>query len=299
MNTGRHARLAPPVTLVGFHRRHRWVAPVAGCVFVVLAIGARLGWLFWDPPITRAAVGARTPVNVEIARRVSFLGSTKVVVTVALVAALVAVWRSRRLAVAILVIAGVRPLVEWTIKELVARPRPPEVDRLVTGTGYSFPSGHPLAFAASWCLIPLVVELYTRRVAVWWAMVAAVWTLALGVAWSRVWLGVHYTSDVVAALLLALLGVLAAEHVMHRAAVRVVPLHHWHRGDRTGSVDRHDLGAMVFASNDPDPARFHPEVRGEHAAQLAVRLALGGGCRDAYSQDAVGLTGHLAAAGSG
>jgi undecaprenyl-diphosphatase len=46
---------------------------------------------------------------------------------------------------------------------------------------------------------------------VWWAVAIGVWTLAVLVAVSRVWLGVHWTSDVVGGLLLASIGVLAAE----------------------------------------------------------------------------------------
>jgi undecaprenyl-diphosphatase len=108
------------------------------------------------------------------------------------------------------VIALARPLAEFALKELISRPRPAG-DRMVNGEGYSFPSGHPLATAASWGLIPLVVGLYTRRRALWWSVAAAVWALAVAVAASRVWLGVHWTSDVVAGLLLAVLGVAAAE----------------------------------------------------------------------------------------
>ena len=104
---------------------------------------------------------------------------------------------------------------EFTLKELVDRPRPAG-DRLVPGNGPSFPSGHPLATAASWCLVPLVVGLYTARRSVWWASVVAAWLLAVAVAASRVWLGVHWTSDVIAGLLLAVLGVFAAERFIDR-----------------------------------------------------------------------------------
>lgn len=227
-----HPRFEPPVTIVRLHQSHRWIVPVGGIVLVLLAIGARLDLLFWDAPTTRAAIATRTSLNVDLARRVSFLGSTEVVITVSLVAALIAGFRSRRVAASIILIAAARPLIEWSVKELVGRPRPPLVDRLVTGVGYSFPSGHPLGAAASWCLVPLVVELYTHRSWIWWVAVVATWTLAVGVAWSRVWLGVHYASDVTAALVLALLGVLAAEHVMHRAHARTVPVQHWRQSVR-------------------------------------------------------------------
>ncbi|MET0666201.1 MAG: phosphatase PAP2 family protein, partial [Acidimicrobiales bacterium] len=118
--------------------------------------------------------------------------------------------RCPRLALAIVIIALARPLPEHVLKELVGRERP-QGDQLVPGRGPSFPSGHPLATAASWGLLPLVVGLYTARRAVWWTSAVIVWTLALVVAASRVWLGVHWTSDVVGGLLLASIGVLAAE----------------------------------------------------------------------------------------
>ena len=217
---GNARRLDPPWTMGHLHARHRWVIGAAMIVFMALAFGAAYGFLPWDAPITRAVVAARTPANVRFFRDVSFLGSTKVVVIVSVLAALVALPRSARLAGAIVVIAISRPIVEWSLKELVGRPRPPFADRILVGVGPSFPSGHPLATAASWCLIPLVVELYVQRKEIWWASVVFVWTLAVLVGASRVWLGMHWFSDVVGALTLAVLGVAAAERAMDRTAIR-------------------------------------------------------------------------------
>jgi membrane-associated phospholipid phosphatase len=200
----------PPYTMGRFHARYPWVLPIGAVLFVLLALGAAFELLPWDEPITRAVVDLRTPTLDAVARRVSWFGSTYVVLTVAAVAALASWRRCPRLALAIIVIALARPLIEFTIKELVGRERPTG-DRLVNGKGPAFPSGHPLATAASWGLVPLVVALYTARRAVWWTSAVAVWLLAVAVAASRVWLGVHWISDVVGGLLLAGLGVLAAE----------------------------------------------------------------------------------------
>ena len=206
--------LDPPMTLARVARRAPWLLPVALLVFSVLAVGAVFNVLPWDEPITRWLVELRTPTMNSIVRKISFLGSTRVVLVVAGVAALFAAKRCPRLAVAIVLIALFRPMAEFILKEVVSRPRPEESERLVRGVGYSFPSGHPLAAAASWGLLPLVLALYTKRRAVWWASAIAVWTLALLISMSRVWLGVHYTSDVVAALVLSVLGVALAERVI-------------------------------------------------------------------------------------
>lgn len=205
-----HLHAHPPMTMARLAAAQRWLLPLAAVVFGALAVGALGGWLVWDEPLTRAAVDARTSGLDDLFRRISTLGSTKVVVVVSLLAAALSAKRCPRLALAILVIAVARPLTEFALKELIRRDRPVG-DRLVNGEGYSFPSGHPLAFAASWGTLPLVAALYVRRRWVWWLVVVGVWSLAIGVAASRVWLGVHWTSDVVAGLVLAVIGVYGAE----------------------------------------------------------------------------------------
>ncbi len=150
-----------------------------------------------------------------MAAAISRLGSTQVVLSVAALAAGLALPRCRPLAAAIVLLALARPLVEFTLKEVIDRDRPAG-NRLVPGRGPSFPSGHPFAAAASWGFLPLVVALYTRRRLLWWLTAVGVWTLVVLVAASRVWLGVHWASDAVAGVLLAVLGVAAAESVIAR-----------------------------------------------------------------------------------
>jgi membrane-associated phospholipid phosphatase len=202
--------LHPPMTVGRVHAAHQWILPCAGILVSALAVGAVAGWLFWDEPITSWVVDHRTADLNAVFRRISFLGSTRVIVVVTLLAAALSWKRCPRLAIAIVIVALARPLAEAGLKELIARDRPAG-DRLVRGRGYSFPSGHPLATAASWGMLPLVVALYTRRRVVWWAVAIGVWTLAVLVAVSRVWLGVHWTSDVIAGLALAVLGVALTE----------------------------------------------------------------------------------------
>jgi undecaprenyl-diphosphatase len=228
---------APPMTLARVTARHQWLLPVALITFCLLTVGAVFNALPWDKPITAWMVDSRTPWLDAVVRRVSFLGSTKVVLTVAGLAALASVRRCPRLALAIVVIALARPATEFVLKEIISRDRP-SGDRMVNGTGYSFPSGHPLATAASWCLLPLVAALYTRRRIVWWALAISVWTLAFLIAISRVWLGVHWTSDVVAAMVLAVLGVSQAERFIHAT-------HGTSCGDSSAVGDAHDVDRDV------------------------------------------------------
>jgi undecaprenyl-diphosphatase len=204
--------LIAPVTLAAVRRRWPALLPIAVVTPLVLGLAAAVNGrlLAWDEPITDAAVGHRTAWLDAAAIAVSRLGSWVVVFPVGLLLAVVASRRSARLATVIVVTIGARPAVEWLLKEVVARPRPSGA-RLVDGTGFSYPSGHVLAAAATWAFLPPVVALFCRRRGTWWAAVGFSGAIITLVAWSRVWLGVHWTSDVVASLCLSFLALGAVE----------------------------------------------------------------------------------------
>ncbi len=202
--------------------RHRWPLLIPLAVLVPLVLGAlavidggRL--LIWDAPLTAAAVDHRSTAIDDLSRVVSRLGAWLVVYPLGAALALAAARRSPRLAWAIVATVAARPAVEWLLKEIVERPRP-DGARLVAGTGFSFPSGHVLAAIATWAFLPAVVALFTHRRSLWWASVGVAGSVVALVSWSRVWLGVHWTSDVVASLALGYLALNAVEAWLHRRA---------------------------------------------------------------------------------
>jgi membrane-associated phospholipid phosphatase len=108
---------------------------------------------------------------------------------------------------------------EFTIKALVDRDRP-DFERLVAGNGPSFPSGHVMAAIALWGLLPVVVSLYTRNRAVWWASVCTSVLLIVSISASRVYLGVHWFSDVTAGLIVGGFFLLAVDVLLSRQHAR-------------------------------------------------------------------------------
>jgi undecaprenyl-diphosphatase len=215
-----HVHTAPPFTPSSVLLRRRRLLIVLGALLVALATAAALrngqALLTWDEPIQREVEANRTSALNDLFLMVSRLGSTIFVLVVGTLGAILTWRRCRAVATVLLVATFARPAIEFIVKGLVGRDRP-DFDRLVAGTGPSFPSGHVMAAMALWGLLPVVVALYTRRRAIWWASVAVSATLIAGIAASRVYLGVHWFSDVTGGLVVGTFFLLAADNVLVRA----------------------------------------------------------------------------------
>ncbi len=109
-------------------------------------------------------------------------------------------------AIVIVVVSATSDLLDALIKSLVARPRPSAglVDILATATGNSFPSGHVMSYVAFWGLLfSFGCILFKGRH--WWRITLLLLSglLVVLVGPSRVYLGAHWTSDVLGAYLLS------------------------------------------------------------------------------------------------
>jgi undecaprenyl-diphosphatase len=207
---------APPFTPHDLYAHRMWFAVVALAIaFLAGAAAVSDAALLrvWDVPIQHFVERSRTSTLDEVFRAASLLGSTVFVLSIGGLSALLVAQRCRAAAVAILAATLGRPAMEWTIKVLVDRPRP-DFEQMVNGAGPSFPSGHVLAAVATWGLLPMVVALYTHRRAVWWCSVVVSVGAITMIGASRVYLGVHWFSDVVAGVLVGSFFLLFVEHVL-------------------------------------------------------------------------------------
>jgi len=152
-----------------------------------------------DHRVLRWAVEHRSAWMTSIMRTVTVLGDVRVVVLVGAVAVVLLVAAHRRaLAVALVVSSAGASLLVNTTKRLVERPRPPEVFRLVYARGWSFPSGHAGQAAAMYLAIAVIAWIVLRETRIRWVVAVTFGILAALIGLSRVYLAVHWLSDVVA-----------------------------------------------------------------------------------------------------
>ena len=127
------------------------------------------------------------------------LAASDTVIALTVAAALILVARRHwHGALALCVSVAATQLLVAVVKHLVERDRPPGEDALVQASGYSFPSAHSATSVAFYGVIALIAAHELRgRVSRAWALAGAA-ALCTAVGVSRVYLGAHYPTDVLA-----------------------------------------------------------------------------------------------------
>lgn len=198
----RHSAAPPWAQLVLMLALGFAVIAGAGHLFVEIAEGVVDGGVLGraDQAVTDAIrVGVPEPV-VRVFAAVTNLGDPA---TLAVLCAVVALWlwslKRRWLAGAFVLTVAGSGLLNLALKQIFARVRPEHLDGQVQAHGYSFPSGHS---SGSIVVYGMLAYLALRLLPPRWHLpvVLAATALAFTVAASRVFLRVHFASDVLAGL---------------------------------------------------------------------------------------------------
>jgi membrane-associated phospholipid phosphatase len=209
------------------------LASLAGLAVAVLAMFL-FGWLAdemlegetlaLDLRVRAATHAIATPGLTHALRIVSLVGGPSVLAVLGAVLAAVFVWRRWWRGAIVLLVAMVGAgLLDTALKLAFRRTRPTPYFGYPLPDSYSFPSGHAL-FA--FCFFTAGAALLAPRLqhpALRWLVIVVALVLVLAIGFSRIYLGVHYPSDVLAGYAVGLLWssvLIAGDRIAHARARR-------------------------------------------------------------------------------
>ena len=170
------------------------IAPTSGFLVLCVTItqNATLGF---DLPVLVALHKLRTPALDQVAVVVTFFGSGGLMALSGAALATVLLSRGERKKAAFVAVSTIGAgLFDLLAKVWFARDRPHLWTSAVTEIGYSFPSGHAMGSMSMVAVLVMLASSSSRRGAI--LVLGGLFVMLIGL--SRLYLGVHYPSDVLA-----------------------------------------------------------------------------------------------------
>ncbi|WP_162805793.1 phosphatase PAP2 family protein [Sporosarcina sp. PTS2304] len=170
----------------------------------------------FDDPIIDVVQGMEAPWLTTIMKTFTTIGSTTIVVLLSLSALAILFWKKHRAQAVLLVsvIAGTG-ILNQVLKFIFKRERP-DFHRLIDIGGFSFPSGHTMMAFSLYTILAYIVW---RNLQFTWSrtlvVIVAVFMTSM-IAVSRIYLGVHFPSDIVGGVLASALWLISSIAMYHR-----------------------------------------------------------------------------------
>jgi membrane-associated phospholipid phosphatase len=203
---------------------------MSGAIFAGIAVSIKLpGLTALDLQVTRDIQHIRNGIWDALMFAATFMGNSLTLVLVAAAGAAFLYFRGHPRAAGLVALSLLSLPIDELLKLWMVRPRPDaeSVEILLSRTGTSFPSGHAMGSTVVYGLMAAMI--WMRGGSGFWR-VFLTWGLAslpLIVSLSRIYVGAHWLSDVVAG--------------MSAGAFLLVPLvglyKHWHRVTPTNQAD--------------------------------------------------------------
>ena len=152
---------------------------------------------FYDESITRLIFLLRTPFLTKIMLMVTSFGAEYLLITASLMTIFLVYRRHKQEAVLFSLVLSMGFILNTILKHLTQRPRP-NISQLTSSTFSSFPSGHAMNSFVFYTLLAYYTYHFTRSKKLSLIVSVVAFTAIVLIGFSRVYLGVHYPSDVLA-----------------------------------------------------------------------------------------------------
>lgn len=193
----------------------RWILSIVALILFILILEDVLEQEIYkfDETIYNFISKAISDNVSKVAKVITTIGSAYVIIPVAIVS-VIYFWKkkeSKYIAINLAIIFASNQI----LKRIIARPRPNEF-RIVEETGYSFPSGHSMISMAFYGLFIYLIYKKINNKYLKWTLIILLSILIILIGVSRIYLGVHYASDVCAGFLLSIVYLVAFTHFISK-----------------------------------------------------------------------------------
>lgn len=154
----------------------------------------------------------RNPILTDILKIITKLGSAFVLITITILSLIIL--KNKKIGLCITLNLALSTLLNVLLKNIIQRPRP-EGYRLIEETGFSFPSGHSMVNTAFYGLLIYLIIKNVKNKKLKYALSILISILILAIGFSRIYLGVHYTSDVLAGFLISVAYLIVFTTILH------------------------------------------------------------------------------------
>lgn len=126
--------------------------------------------------------------------------------------------KNKKTGIHIAINLGLSALVNFTIKQIIQRPRPVG-HRIIDESGYSLPSGHSMVSMAFYGFLIYLIYKNVKNKYLKTTLIILLTLLIISIGVSRIYLGVHYVSDVLAGFLVAVAYLVIFIHAINNVKI--------------------------------------------------------------------------------
>ncbi|OBZ15088.1 phospholipid phosphatase [Bacillus sp. FJAT-27264] len=177
------------------YRLFIWFALVFGLIAAWVTLGNVSSF---DNPIIHTVQSMESPTLTALAKMLSLVGSSRLAIGISVLTIILLYFLLKhRMELLLFIWVGLgSQLLNSLMKQWFHRERP-NIHRIIQEVGYSFPSGHSMAAFSLYGVIAYLLWRHLNRRRERAILVILAVLMTGGIGWSRIYLGVHYPSDVI------------------------------------------------------------------------------------------------------
>ena len=184
-------------------------------IFLMLYLTNKVNFI--DEKIYNLIMNLESPFTTKLMKLITYLGSVEFIIIFIIFLLILSIFKGKLPAIFVYIIAG-ESILNYIIKIIVKRERP-NILRLVFEDSYSFPSGHTMVSVVLYGFLIYIISKSKLNKKTQIILSVILGIIPILIMLSRIYLGIHYFSDVMAGMFLSISYLLIIIGILERKKV--------------------------------------------------------------------------------